>query len=251
MGRTRAAVAQPQPERSPKWWFAWAVPAAAAATAAAIWVAIPEQTNVALNSPPAPSLQKQEASEASPPSPPPPPAEAAPEQPRATAAAPSREARAKEADAAAPAAAPTQSANDALQSPGLLNEAVSVRPAAPTPAAAERRDEAGQQGAAAGQLQARAAFANNSCGPAWPVPPSDVMGLITAAASPSADVCWMVGRAGTVLRSTDHQSWRRVNIPQAVDLLRITAMNAQTATVVAAGGRTFSTSDGGMTWVQP
>jgi len=61
----------------------------------------------------------------------------------------------------------------------------------------------------------------------------------------------MVGRAGTVLRSTYHQSWRRVNIPQAVDLLRITAMNAQTATVAAAGGRTFSTSDGGMTWVQP
>jgi putative zinc finger protein len=241
MGRTRAAVAQPQPERSPRWWLAWAVPAAAAATAVAIWVAIPQQTNVALNSPPAPSLQKQEASEAPPPSPPPPPAEAAPEPPRATAAAPSRQTRAKE-----------TAANDALQqSPGLLNEAVSVRPAAPAPAAAERRDEAGQQGAAAGQLQARAAFANNSCGPAWPVPPSDVTGLITAAASPSAAVCWMVGRRGTVLRSTDQRTWQRLNFSVTVDLTSVKATDAQSATVVTADGRTFSTVDGGVTWSQP
>jgi photosystem II stability/assembly factor-like uncharacterized protein len=137
------------------------------------------------------------------------------------------------------------------QAPGSLNEAVSVRSAASAPAAPELRDEAQRQGAVTGQLQARAASANNRCGPAWPAPPSDVAGQITAGSSPSADVCWIVGRGGTVLRSTDHQTWQRVNVPQAVDLSRVTATDARTAMVVAADGRTYSTSDGGVTWTQP
>jgi hypothetical protein len=57
-----------------------------------------------------------------------------------------------------------------------VNEAVSVRPAAPAPAAAERRDEAGRTRAQRRTAAGRAAFANNSCGPLWPVPPSDVAG---------------------------------------------------------------------------
>jgi photosystem II stability/assembly factor-like uncharacterized protein len=61
----------------------------------------------------------------------------------------------------------------------------------------------------------------------------------------------MVGRGGTVLRSTDHETWQRVNIPQPLDLAGISATDARTATVTAADGRTFSTSDGGMNWNQP
>jgi Putative zinc-finger len=247
MGRTRAAVPAPQPERNPRWWLAWAVPAAAAATAVAIWVAIPHQTSVAVNPVPSPSLQKQEAS---PESTAPPPAEPKPAAPAATPSTSARQDRAKEANTAPP--APPQAANDAAQQvPGSLNEAVSVRSAAPAPAAPELRDEAERQGAVTGQLQARAAFANNRCGPAWPAPPSDVAGQITAGSSPSADVCWIVGRGGTVLRSTDHQTWQRVNVPQAVDLSRVVATDARTAMVVAADGRTYSTSDGGVTWTQP
>jgi photosystem II stability/assembly factor-like uncharacterized protein len=60
----------------------------------------------------------------------------------------------------------------------------------------------------------------------------------------------MVGRAGTVLRSTDHQTWQRLNVPESVDLSRVTASDALSATVVTSDGRTFSTSDGGMTWRQ-
>jgi len=248
MGRTRAAVAPPQPARSPRWWLAWAVPAAAAATAVAIWVAVPQQTNVAVNTAPSSSLQKEEASPQSTPAP---PAQAAePAAPPATAPTPARGARAKQADAAAPAASP-QSANNAVQqAPELLNEAVSVRPAAPASAAAELRDETGRQGTAPGQLQARAAFANNVCGPMWPAPPAEVAGQITAGSSPSAAVCWIVGRGGTVLRSTDQRTWQRLSLPMTVDLTSVKATDAQSATVVTADGRTFSTVDGGVTWVQ-
>jgi hypothetical protein len=251
MGRTRAAVPAPEPERSPRWWLAWAVPAAAAATAVAIWVAVPRPTNVPITSVPAPSLQKQEGQ---PPSAPPTaaPALEEPAAPEATRATSTRQARARSADAAPPATSSAAFNDAAQQAPGPVQEKIAVQPApaAPAPGAAERREEAAQRGAVAGQLQARAAFATSLCGPMWPAPPADVAGLITSASAPSADVCWIVGRAGTVLRSTDHQTWQRANVPQSLDLSRITATDARTATVVAADGRTFFTSDGGATWTQ-
>ena len=251
MGRTRAAVPAPEPERSPRWWLAWAVPAAAAATAVAIWVAVPHPTNVAVSPSSSVSLQKQEAQpprKAQPPSTPPPRTE--PAAPRETRATPTLQDRARAADAAAPAAAPAAANEGAQQAPSTLSEAVSVRSAAPTPAAAEKRDEAGRQGAASGQLQARVAFAANPCGPAWSAPPADIAGQITAGSAPSADVCWIVGRAGSMFRSTDRQTWQRVTFPEAVDLSGVTATDARTATVVTADGRTFATADGGMTWTQ-
>jgi len=252
MGRTRAAVPAPQPERNPRWWLAWTVPAAAAATALVIWIAVPRQTNVAVNPSPSAELQKQEASPQSTLPPAPPQAETA--APAAAPAAPARQTRAK-ADAAPPAATPqaANAANDALQqAPASLNETVSVRPAAAPPAAAERREEAERPGAAAGQrqLQARAAFANTLCGPMWPAPPSDVAAQVTAGASPSTVVCWIVGRAGTVLRSTDQRTWQRLTFPLTVDLTSVTATDAQSASVVTADGRTFSTVDAGVTWIQ-
>ena len=255
MGRTRAAVPAPQPERNPRWWLAWAVPTAAAATALVIWITVPRQTNVAVNPSPSVQLQKQEASPQS--TLPPAPAQAesaapaaAPATP-ATPATPARQTRAK-GDVAPPAATP-QAASDAVQqAPASLNESVSVRPAAAPPAAAERREEAERPGAAAGQrqLQARAAFANTLCGPMWPAPPSDVAAQVTAGSSPSTAVCWIVGRAGTVLRSTDQRTWQRLTFPLTVDLTNVTATDAQSASIVTADGRTFSTADGGVTWIQ-
>ena len=251
MGRTRAAVPAPQPERSPRWWLAWAVPAAAAATAVAIWVAVPRPTNVAVTPSSSVSLQKEEAQPPSAPSAAP-PARTEPAAPRPTRATPRLQDRARPADTAAPAALPPAANEAAQQAPGALQETITIQsaPGAPAAAAAEKRDEAGRQGAAAtGQLQARA-FAANPCGPSWPAPPTDTGGQITAGSAPSADVCWIVGRAGTVLRSTDRQTWQRVNFPQPVDLSGVTATDARTATVVTGDGRTFSTADGGVTWTE-
>jgi hypothetical protein len=194
-------------------------------------------------------LQKQEAQPPST-SPAVPPAQTEPAAPPPTRAKPTLQDRARSTAAAPRAAAPAPASDAAQQAPGNLNEAVSVRPAAPPAAAAERREEAERQGTVTGQLQARAAFAATPCGPSWPAPPADIAGQITAGSAPSANVCWIVGRAGSVLRSTDHQTWQRVNIPQAADLSGITATDARTATVMAVDGRTFSTSDGGVTWTQ-
>lgn len=247
MGRTRAA-APPAPERVSRWWLAWAVPAAAAATAVALWVAVPHPTNVADNSLPQPSLQKQQSAlrqDTAPPAPRPEAAQPAPATPAASAQT-STLARAPSGKATPPVAAPS-SADVKEQKADNFGVALSA-PAAPP---AERREAAQRQAAGAEQLQLRDTFAAPPCGPMWPAPPSDIAAQITAASAPSADVCWVVGRGGVVLRSTDHETWQRVNIPQAPDLSAISATNARTATVTAADGRTFSTVDGGMSWNQP
>ena len=43
MGATRTAIPATEPQRAPRRWLIWGVPLAAATTAIAIWVAIPEQ----------------------------------------------------------------------------------------------------------------------------------------------------------------------------------------------------------------
>ena len=243
MGRTRAASPVPQAERAPKWWLAWAVPTAAAATALIIWIAVPHSTNVAVNSPPAASLEKQEAQPLSVP-PPPPPARTEPAAPPTPLAKRDLRASARAAETAPPAApvAAPQSGDAAQQKADNI-----ATLSAPAAAPAERRETAQPRAAVAGQLQARDGFAPSLCGPTWPALPTDLVGQITAAA-PSADVCWMVGRAGSVLRSTDHETWQRLTVPQSGDLSSITATDARTATVTSTDGRMFSTADGGVTW---
>jgi hypothetical protein len=73
--------------------------------------------------------------------------------------------------------------------------------------------------------------------------------ILTAGSSPSDDVCWLVGRSGMVLRTNDAgRQWQRVPFPETVDILVVTASNALNATVSAADGRRFQTTDGGGTW---
>lgn len=73
--------------------------------------------------------------------------------------------------------------------------------------------------------------------------------LLTAGSSPSPSVCWVVGRRGVVLLSTDSQTWRRLEFPDpAADLGQVIALDANTATVTALDGRVFRTADGGRTW---
>jgi hypothetical protein len=85
-------------------------------------------------------------------------------------------------------------------------------------------------------------------GSTWRTEPTGATDRLTAGASPSPSVCWLVGSAGTVLLSTDGRSWRRVAFPEAVDLRSVTATDQETATVTTADGRVFVTTDGGRTW---
>ncbi len=71
---------------------------------------------------------------------------------------------------------------------------------------------------------------------------------ITSGAAPSASVCWLVGRNGLVLLSTDGSLFVRVAFPEAVDLQSVTAIDARQAAVTTSAGRVFTTTDGGTTW---
>jgi hypothetical protein len=73
--------------------------------------------------------------------------------------------------------------------------------------------------------------------------------VLTAGSSPSRDVCWVVGRAGTVLLSTNGATWQRRPFPENVDLTGVRASSATNAIVTAADGRQLATSDGGATWL--
>ena len=62
-------------------------------------------------------------------------------------------------------------------------------------------------------------------------------------------VGWVVGQAGTVLRTTDRgATWTKVLSPTNEDLVHVTAISDLAASVVTRGGLTFTTTDGGKTW---
>jgi hypothetical protein len=77
-----------------------------------------------------------------------------------------------------------------------------------------------------------------------------------AGAAVSDSVCWLAGRHGAIARTVDGQTWQRVAPPaQAAgpdgsepDWTALSAGDASNATITAADGRKFSTTDGGRTW---
>jgi photosystem II stability/assembly factor-like uncharacterized protein len=71
---------------------------------------------------------------------------------------------------------------------------------------------------------------------------------LTAGATPGPTVCWLVGQAGSILLTTDGRIWQRVKFPEPVTLTQVMATDARNATVTAIDGRSFTTTDGGVTW---
>jgi hypothetical protein len=88
-------------------------------------------------------------------------------------------------------------------------------------------------------------------GMTWQTQSTGVSARLTAGSAPSPAICWLVGPGGIIVMSIDGQSWRRVPFPEAIDLTSIRASDGVTATVTAADGRTFATTDGGKTWRSP
>jgi photosystem II stability/assembly factor-like uncharacterized protein len=74
--------------------------------------------------------------------------------------------------------------------------------------------------------------------------------MLTAGASPSPSICWLVGQRGVVLITIDGRQWRRLDFPETVDLVSVRAADDKTATVSAADGRVFTTADRGRTWTR-
>lgn len=71
---------------------------------------------------------------------------------------------------------------------------------------------------------------------------------LVAGSSPRETVCWLVGHAGTVLRTHDGKNWEKLPPPTPADLISVKARDAMSATVAAADGRRYATSDGGRSW---
>ena len=75
--------------------------------------------------------------------------------------------------------------------------------------------------------------------------------VLTAGSAASPSVCWIVGRAGAVFVTTDGVRFVRVSFPEAVDLVAVSAIDGRGATVTAADGRSWRTTDQGRTWAAP
>ncbi|MEO6224158.1 MAG: zf-HC2 domain-containing protein, partial [Vicinamibacterales bacterium] len=73
-----------------------------------------------------------------------------------------------------------------------------------------------------------------------PIEPPLTTPLLAGAAA-STSICWIVGREGVVLVTSDGVTFRRVSLPEAVHLTGVTASDGMRATVTAVDGRKFST----------
>lgn len=71
---------------------------------------------------------------------------------------------------------------------------------------------------------------------------------IIAGSAPGGKVCWLVGRSGAVVLTTDGRLWLSANSPTTADLSKVIAKNAKVATVTTTDGHAYDTTDGGQTW---
>jgi Photosynthesis system II assembly factor YCF48 len=87
-------------------------------------------------------------------------------------------------------------------------------------------------------------------GVTWVAQNSGVKVELLAGSAPSEAVCWIVGRSGTILRTTDGGGhWSKVVSPMRGDVAGVQAVDAMTATIFdAAKSARFVTRDGGATW---
>ena len=280
MGRTRAASFAKASEPKPRRWLAWAIPLTAAATAIAVWVAIPEQRNVPVVTPATAPEEKREAApppaapqpetrqETTAPAVPPPPAPRAQRNAAPLTAPPARAA----APAATPPTAALQAPPPAAAPPPAERSASATLRAQPEARVLDQQQRAAAAPAAPGDARGNDAGVSTQaplaetitvtgetpqgaliatlCGPRWRSAPSDVTGTLTAGSSPSPNVCWVVGAGGVVRRSTNGQTWQRIPFPEMTDLSGVQASDARSARVTTADGRSFRTSDGGGIWIQ-
>ncbi len=89
---------------------------------------------------------------------------------------------------------------------------------------------------------------SNDAGASWRAQWSNANARVVAGSAPSVETCWLVGRGGVVLLTTDGKTWRTLEPPANADFVEVQASNAVAATVTSTDGRKFETSDGGKHW---
>jgi hypothetical protein len=85
-------------------------------------------------------------------------------------------------------------------------------------------------------------------GKTWEPQSSGVTADLLAGSAPSAKICWVVGAAGTILRTTDGRHWKNVNAPAALSWTRVLALDDKRAVLTSADEKRYVTTDGGKTW---
>ena len=298
-GRCQALLAAmirtaPPPAAAPSWWrmpaLRWLVPLTAAATALAIWVAVPNRAPVQVSDGgvvavdrTAPADQPASADRAD--------AAQVPARPTASAPAPHADLQAKAAENGPPAVTARERQESLAKAAGpaldkqtaqappppaaALSESIAIAPAASPAADAALPRTAPAEPRALGAATARmSTFANAmqdvivSSNPAtrfrllpgggvqrsadggatWRTEITGATETLTAGASPSPSVCWLIGPSGVVFLSTDGRTWRRLTFPEKEDLRTVTATDNENATVTTVVGHTFVTTDAGQTW---
>jgi hypothetical protein len=136
-------------------------------------------------------------------------------------------------------------------------------PPAPLPRADARRAAGGGRGGAGMAIAERPATGirwrvlssgkverSTTGGSSWMPVEIEPPAIVTNGAAPSAEVCWLVGRGGLVLRAIDGTKFERIVFPETVDLTSVAASSALSVEVVTGDGRKLRSTDGGKTWRQ-
>jgi hypothetical protein len=250
-----------------RWRLGWLVPLATAATAAALWIALPGNStlpsavdtasrSVALEpqAPPAAS-----APAAAPPAPESAPPAAPVLQKRVDALAenearkqldetPRRERTEERFAAAAPAPAAAAPAESAEADRRDLGANASARTVAARASAAPLEIVAPGGAARWRIVNGQQIERTTSAGVEWTPVEIDTPEVLTSGAALSPSVCWIVGRRGAVYVTTDGVRFERLPFPEAADLVAVTALDDRTATISTADGKSWRTVDQGRTW---
>ena len=299
-GRCQALVAAlirtapPAAAEAPSWWrmpsLGWLVPVTAAATALALWVAVPNRAPVQVSDggvvavdQTAPADQPASADRAA--------ATQVPARPTASAPAPRADLQAKASENGPPAVTARERQESLAKAAGpaldkqtaqappppaaALSESIAIAPAASPAADAALPMTAPAEPRALGAATARMSTFGNAMqdvivssnpatrfrllpgggvqrsadgGATWRTEITGATETLTAGASPSPSVCWLIGPSGVVFLSTDGRTWRRLTFPEKEDLRTVTATDNENATVTTVVGHTFVTTDAGQTW---
>ena len=256
-----------------RWHLGWAVPLATAATAAALWIAVPRNTSLPKQSGESSMVSVDAVAPVAPAATPPAAATAPPALTQTesiqTARAFARREKSEPASETESASKPLEdqrAAVVALSAPIEADKREDANGAAPQAAAAPRTATVQRAAAAlreeialpeivapAGTARWRIVGGQRierapGSGGEWAAASIDASDLLTAGAAPSATVCWVVGRRGAVYVTTDGMRFVRVPFPEMSDLVAVTATDQRRATVSSADGRSWTTTDQGLTW---
>ncbi|HKV05499.1 MAG TPA: hypothetical protein VJO53_10380 [Candidatus Acidoferrales bacterium] len=89
---------------------------------------------------------------------------------------------------------------------------------------------------------------SDNAGVGWITQWTNPSAHLVAGVAPSIETCWLVGRNGMILLTTNGKKWTTIRPPVKADFVAVAATDASSATLTAADGRKFSTTDGGRHW---